>query len=251
MPGCGDTERVGGTGHPGGWWVGNGWVQEWDPAPGVMGTRGGQRQGAAEDGSCGVGRIAAMRSCQPQPFQRGRRGLGARKQEGREGEKPEQEGCWKMEKPKAGGERGEDDGEKEEDPKSKPRSSGKELPHEAGGDAAQWGTATASRARPGQQEAAMGAQLCTPTAQHGAGTAWMQQGMLQAVGLKQAVPPQRPPPPPHRRTADVQVVLGDDAAHGAGGRADVGAAVALVEEGEDEDAVGAQLQRSVAALLLP
>lgn len=52
-------------------------------------------------------------------------------------------------------------------------------------------------------------------------------------------------------TADVEVVLGHDAAHGAGGRADVGAAVALVEEGEDEDAVGAQLQGRVAAFLFP
>lgn len=52
-------------------------------------------------------------------------------------------------------------------------------------------------------------------------------------------------------TADIEVVLGHDAAHGAGGRADVGAAVALVEEGEDEDTVGAQLQGCVAALLLP
>lgn len=57
--------------------------------------------------------------------------------------------------------------------------------------------------------------------------------------------------PPSPLTANVQVVFGHDAAHGAGGRADVGAAVALVEEGEDEDAVGAELQRRVAALLLP
>lgn len=58
-------------------------------------------------------------------------------------------------------------------------------------------------------------------------------------------------PPGVPLTADIEVVLGHHAAHGAGGRADVGAAVALVEEGEDEDAVGALLQRRVAALLLP
>lgn len=52
-------------------------------------------------------------------------------------------------------------------------------------------------------------------------------------------------------TTDVEVVLGHDTAHGAGGCADVGAAVALVEEGEDEDAVRAQLQGRIAALLLP
>lgn len=52
-------------------------------------------------------------------------------------------------------------------------------------------------------------------------------------------------------TADVEVVLGHDAAHGAGGRADIGAAVALVKEGEDEDAVRAQLQGCITALLLP
>ena len=52
-------------------------------------------------------------------------------------------------------------------------------------------------------------------------------------------------------TADIKVVLGHNAAHGAGGRADVGATVTLVEEGEDEDAVRAQLQGCITALLLP
>lgn len=94
-----------------------------------------------------------------------------------------------------------------------------------------------------------------PAAQHGAGRSGCSRGCSnpRGRGANAGSAPQRPPhtPRPHRLTADVQVVLGDDAAHGAGGRADVGAAVALVEEGEDEDAVGAQLQRGIAALLLP
>lgn len=79
-----------------------------------------------------------------------------------------------------------------------------------------------------------------PLSHHSTGP-WYQGGRCRGL----------PVAPPGPLTADVQVVFGHDAAHGAGGRADVGAAVALVEEGEDEDAVGAELQRRVAALLLP
>lgn len=52
-------------------------------------------------------------------------------------------------------------------------------------------------------------------------------------------------------TVHVERVVSLVAAHVAGGRAAVGATVALVEEGEDQGALLGHLQRGHAALLLP
>lgn len=163
-----------------------------------MGTWGGQGQGAAEDGLRGVGRTAAMRSCQPQPFRRGRMGLGATRTRGVERERPEHEGCWKMEKPKAGGEQGEDERTTEKrrrTPGSRPGRAGKGRCSPVGHGDSEQSTARAG----GGSNGSSATPLCAhPAAQHGAGRSGCSRGCSNpwGRGANAGSAPQRSPPPP-------------------------------------------------------